>query len=109
LPEKRVHNFLKGHKIKHKMYPKAAAGADILIYDSRKAVLLHGCFWHACKKCYRAPKSNRAFWRRKIEANMKRDRAVERHLRKLGYRVVVVWEHDLRKDFPKAMEKIVGG
>jgi len=106
-PEREVHNWLKGHQIRHKMHPKKAPGADILIQKSKKAVLLNGCFWHACTICYRAPKTNRAFWKRKILANLRRDSRTKRHLRRLGYKIVVIWEHELRKDFQKAMKKIL--
>ncbi|MFH1224234.1 MAG: very short patch repair endonuclease [Candidatus Diapherotrites archaeon] len=107
-PERRAHNFLKGHRVRHTMHPKAAPGADILIHGTNAAILLHGCFWHACPKCYRAPKSNRAFWKRKIMANLRRDKAVRSTLRKLGFRVIVIWEHNLRKDFNRSMGKIMG-
>ena len=106
-PEKKAHAFLKGHKIPHKMYPKIAPGADILLLNSNTAILLHGCFWHGCKKHYKAPKSNVDFWKKKLVINQKRDTKVKSRLKKLGFKVVVVWGHELDSNFEKAMDKML--
>lgn len=55
-------------------------------------VFVHGCFWHGHAGCYRAPRSNRAFWRRKVEGNMARDRSAMRRVKAAGLVPVVVWE-----------------
>ncbi len=57
---------------------------------------MHGCFFHGCKRHFRLPKTNKAFWRKKIERNIERHREATRALHRLGFRVIVVWEHDLR-------------
>jgi DNA mismatch endonuclease, patch repair protein len=64
----------------------------------RVALFVHSCFWHGCPKHLRAPKSRQEYWDSKIAGNRKRDRRVRRALRELGWRVVVLWEHDLRPD-----------
>jgi len=65
--------------------------------EARLAVFVDGCFWHACPKHSNVPASHRAFWKRKLAANQARDRLVNRTLRKSGWRVVRIWEHDLPK------------
>lgn len=55
------------------------------------AVFVDGCFWHGCS-CKYLPRSNRAFWRAKMETNVRRDRAVSRRLRRQGWAVVRVKE-----------------
>lgn len=57
-------------------------------------VFVHGCYWHRHKACSRTttPKRNRAFWQAKFDRNVERDKAVQKELRRLGYKVVVVWE-----------------
>ena len=70
---------------------------DFLFRAQRVAVFVDGCFWHGCPRCYRRPKSNRKFWDAKIVRNRERDRQVSRELRRLGWRIIRVWEHDLRK------------
>jgi DNA mismatch endonuclease (patch repair protein) len=58
------------------------------------AVFVHGCFWHRHQGCPRTttPKRNRNFWSEKFQANQERDRRALTQLRRLGYKVVVVWE-----------------
>ena len=70
---------------------------DFLFRRNRLALFVDGCFWHGCPRCYRRPKSNRKFWDNKIARNRERDRRVSRELRKLGWRVIRIWEHDLAK------------
>lgn len=100
-----VHNFLKGHKIKHKMHPKMPGSPDILI-EGRIAVFVHGCFWHGCRLHYKAPKSNVHYWNEKILKNIKRDKGNIKALKVAGYKVVVVWEHEVKSG--KFKEKIGG-
>lgn len=69
---------------------------DFVFRRERVCVFVDGCFWHGCPKCYRAPSSNVAFWEAKLARNRARDRKVTRELRKLGWRVVRIWEHELR-------------
>jgi len=107
-PERKVHGYLKGHHITHKMHPKKVPGADIFVFKTNTAVLLHGCFWHGCKICYKKPKSNRKFWKNKLQANLKRDSRTKKALKKLGYKILVIWEHELRKNFQRALRKITG-
>ncbi len=57
---------------------------------------MDGCFWHGCPRHATKPSNNAAFWRKKLAANKARDRLVTRTLRKIGWRVLRVWEHTLR-------------
>lgn len=70
---------------------------DFLFGRQRVAVFVDGCFWHCCAKHSNTPATNRAFWSKKLSANKARDRFVTRTLRKDGWRVVRVWEHEFRK------------
>ena len=104
--ETKIHNFLKGHKIKHKMHPQLTGKPDILLTHTNTIVFLHGCFWHKCPKCYKEPKSRKEYWLPKIENNVKRDKKYARMLKSEGYKVIKVWEHEVKKDFNKALKKI---
>jgi DNA mismatch endonuclease (patch repair protein) len=95
--EKLVHNKLKGLKIKHKMHPKMVGNPDIILSDKKIAIFLHGCFWHRCPLHYREPKSKRKYWLTKIEKNVLRDKKNMTMLKKGGWKVVVIWEHDIKK------------
>lgn len=70
---------------------------DFVFPKLRLAVFVDGCFWHGCPKHATQPKANRKFWRDKIASNMARDRHVNRRLRKMGWRVLRIWEHELRR------------
>ena len=69
---------------------------DFVFSKLKLAVFVDGCFWHGCPKHATQPKQNAAFWAKKFAANKARDRLVTRRLRRSGWRVVRLWEHELR-------------
>lgn len=69
---------------------------DFTFRKQKVCIFVHGCFWHGCPNCYRMPRTNTAFWATKVSGNQARDRRVKRELRAKGYRVLVVWECQLR-------------
>jgi DNA mismatch endonuclease (patch repair protein) len=71
---------------------------DFVFRRERVAVFVDGCFWHGCPRHSNLPVNNRPFWRKKLAANRARDLLVTRILRRLGWRVVRVWEHELGKE-----------
>ncbi len=76
---------------------KVRVRPDFVFRRERVAVFVDGCFWHGCAEHYRRPKGNRKFWDAKITRNMERDAAVTKALRKAGWRVLHLWEHELAK------------
>ncbi|MGH7976930.1 MAG: DNA mismatch repair protein Vsr [Limisphaerales bacterium] len=71
------------------------------------AIFVDGCFWHGCPKHGTQPKGNRAFWRRKLAANRKRDRVVNRTLRQNRWHILRIWEHALaRKNEARLVKRI---
>lgn len=70
---------------------------DFVFRKQGVVVFVDGCFWHGCARCYRRPRSNRKFWDEKVMTNRARDCRVNQALRKSGWRVVRIWEHDLAK------------
>jgi DNA mismatch endonuclease (patch repair protein) len=80
-------------------HPKGMVGKpDFYFPEHKLAVFIDGCFWHACPTCGRLPKSRTEFWHTKIDENRRRDNRVRRKLRKMGYRTMRVWEHELKRD-----------
>jgi DNA mismatch endonuclease (patch repair protein) len=71
---------------------------DFTFRKHRLALFVDGCFWHGCPRHCRIPKSNRDFWTRKIFGNIERDKKVFRLLRKSGWKVLRIWEHELRDE-----------
>ena len=70
---------------------------DFVFAKARLAVFVDGCFWHGCPKHGTRPKGNAAFWLKKISGNQARDLLVNRALRRAGWRVLRIWEHDLAR------------
>ena len=88
------------------MHPKISGSPDIFIRNTNTAVFLHGCFWHKCPKCYKEPKSRKEYWLPKLKRNVERDKENLNILKKQGCNVLVLWEHDVKKDFSNAANKI---
>jgi DNA mismatch endonuclease (patch repair protein) len=78
---------------------------DFAFPARRLAVFVDGCFWHGCPRHGTSPKGNARFWRKKIARNRERDREVNRQLRRRCWRVLRIWEHELR---PSAEARVVG-
>jgi DNA mismatch endonuclease (patch repair protein) len=77
--------------------PGIAGNPDVAFPSKGVAVFIDGCFWHKCPICKRPlPVTNAGYWRKKIARNAKRDRAWDRQLAVDGWRVVRIWEHELR-------------
>ena len=71
---------------------------DFVLPDIRTVVFADSCFWHGCPRHLRKPGSNTQYWRSKLDANRRRDRQASAALRRLGWRVVRVWEHSIQSD-----------
>jgi DNA mismatch endonuclease (patch repair protein) len=86
--------------------PKDVFGnPDFAHKEQMVAVFLDGCFWHGCPEHYRQPETNVKDWAKKIDANRKRDIGATKLLEGSGWRVIRIWEHDLKRltiDFGKA-------
>jgi len=81
---------------------------DFVFPKPKLALFVDGCFWHGCPKHGTQPKGNAAFWRKKISGNQARDRLVTWTLRKAGWRVFRIWEHELaRKNESRLLKRIL--
>jgi DNA mismatch endonuclease (patch repair protein) len=83
--------------------PGTRRRADLAFVSAKVAVFVDGCFWHGCPRHGTWPKANGAWWRTKIEGNIRRDRNTDAILRKAGWKVLRFWEHD---DSGRAARKI---
>ncbi len=68
---------------------------DFVFPKQRLAVFVDGCFWHHCPIHGTKPSSNQSYWQAKLQRNMARDRLVTRTLKKDGWLVLRLWQHDL--------------
>lgn len=86
---------------------KVFGAPDFVFPKLKLAVFVDGCFWHGCPEHGTMPKTNTVFWETKITRNRARDREVNRELKKRGWRVLRIWEHELRtKRLPKTLRRI---
>lgn len=72
---------------------------DLVFTGRRKAIFVHGCFWHRHPGCKatRVPKTRVQFWQRKFEDNVRRDAAVQQALAEEGWQVLVIWECEVKE------------
>ena len=90
-----VRRLVHGMGYRYRLHVGKLPGRPDLVFPSRlKAIFVNGCFWHRHRGCKRSkkPVENEEFWNRKIERNMMRDRKAKARLRRLGWKVLVVWE-----------------
>ncbi len=83
---------LRGYRLHYKLMGKP----DIVFPRRKIAVFIDGCFWHKCPRCFVKPATNRKFWREKIDSNVARDKVVTTKLKKEGWKVLRIWEHELK-------------
>jgi len=79
---------------------------DFVFFKRSIVVFVDGCFWHGCPRCAHIPKTNSSFWRAKIRRNIERDRKNGRKLRAGHFRVVRIWEHQLRNDLAGCVARV---
>ena len=100
-PEKIVRRIVTGLGCRYRLHRADLPGKpDLTISAMRSVIFVHGCFWHGhrCRRGARIPKTNTAYWSQKIAHNRSRDAAARRRLKKLGWRVLVIWECRLKSD-----------
>jgi DNA mismatch endonuclease, patch repair protein len=100
-PERRVRSLLHRMGFRFRLHGRGLPGhPDVVLPKYGAVVFVHGCFWHrheGCKYAY-VPKTRKAFWMAKFEQNVTRDARVLSSLKALGWKVLVVWECELRDE-----------
>lgn len=100
-PELKVRRYLFSRGFRYRLNVKELPGKpDLILPKYKTAIFVQGCFWHGHKDCryFVVPKSNEGYWLPKIERNITRDKEAAEKLTGLGWRVLEVWECDLKKD-----------
>ncbi len=107
-PELAVRKLLHGLGYRFRLHRKDLPGKpDLVLPKWRVVVLVHGCFWHRHPGCpnTRTPKSRLDFWTTKFDENVRRDEVAHERLQTLGWRVLTVWECEL-KDMPALAARV---
>ena len=100
-PERTVRRLLTALGVRYRLNRRDLPGApDVALARTKTAVFVHGCFWHGhdCKRGARVPKQNRPYWEAKIGRNRARDAANSEALAALGWRVLTLWECELKDE-----------
>lgn len=98
-PELKVRRLLHQLGLRFRLHQRNLPGSpDIVLKRHRTAIFVNGCFWHGHEGCRRAklPETRRDFWETKISRNIQRDSQATAELEHLGYRVLVLWECELK-------------
>lgn len=99
-PEEIVRKYLFSHGLRYRKNDKRYPGhPDIVLPKYKTVIFVHGCFWHMHDGCSRAklPTSNIEFWEKKLRTNVARDAKEKSELEAMGWRVLIVWECQLKK------------
>lgn len=101
-PEELVRKYLFRRGLRYRKNVKKLPGCpDIVLSRYNVVVFVNGCFWHVHEGCkyFKWPQNNKEFWETKLSGNKKRDAENISKLKQLGWRVLVVWECELKKQF----------
>ena len=107
-PELLVRKFLFSQGLRYRLHDKKLPGKPDLMFPKYKAVLfIHGCFWHGHEGCkyYVVPKTRTDWWLAKIKGNQKKDTDSITRLQQAGWKVIVVWECELKPSLLEATLK----
>ncbi len=100
-PELKVRRLLRRMGVGYRLHRRDLPGKpDIVMAGRRLAIFVHGCFWHGhdCARGSRVPKANRDYWEAKVGRNRARDVEHRAALEAKGWRVLTLWECDLKDD-----------
>lgn len=105
--EVRKYLFSKGYRFR-KNDRRYSGTPDIVLPKYHVVIFIHGCFWHRHEGCKDAttPKTRTEFWLQKLDKNVKNDQIKQEQLKELGWRVIVIWECELKKDFQGTMDRL---
>lgn len=107
-PELLVRRIVWSLGYRYRLQGKLPGRPDLVFAGRKKAIFIHGCFWHQHKNCrqYRMPHSRLDFWLPKLKGNVKRDEQNQQALHKIGWSYLIVWECEL-KDQQTLVKRII--
>lgn len=98
-PEILVRKFLFANGFRYRLNDKKLPGKpDIVLPKYKTVIFVNGCFWHGHENCkyFKLPSTRTEWWKEKIEGNIKNDEKKHALLREAGYKVIVIWECEVK-------------
>jgi DNA mismatch endonuclease (patch repair protein) len=105
-PELLVRRFLHKNGFRYRLYVKDLPGKpDIVLPKYKVVIFIHGCFWHGHEGCKKAvlPKTRTDWWQAKIVSNTKNDFKASGLLEDLGWKVITIWQCQLKNDWGRSL------
>ncbi len=107
IPEIKVMRALKRKNIYFAKYVNSIIGKPDIVFRRKKiAVFIDSDFWHAHPTRFSMPQTNKEYWLKKIEYNKTHDKEINRQLKKDGWKVIRLWEKDIKKNLNRCVNKI---
>ncbi|MDO6433079.1 very short patch repair endonuclease [Flavitalea sp. BT771] len=111
-PELVLRRILHAYGFRYRLHVAGLPGRpDIVMPAYRTAIFVHGCFWHGHQECryFVIPKTRTEWWTDKINRNIANDKNATERLKKLGWKIVTIWECELKPDkIQKTLAKLFG-
>jgi DNA mismatch endonuclease Vsr len=107
-PEMVIRKWLWRNGFRYRLHNKNLPGRpDIVFSGKKRAIFINGCFWHRHNcKYFRWPATNKAFWKKKINDNVRRDSANNSLLKEKGWKFIIIWECQIRKNIDKVHKTV---
>ena len=109
-PEIAVRKLLHSMGYRFRLHRKDLPGSpDIVLPKYKTVIFVHGCFWHRHNNCKYAttPKTRKEFWENKFEENVKRDNLNQANLSLKGWKIIILWECQLKEDMKKRIRELL--
>ncbi|MGN8969725.1 very short patch repair endonuclease [Intestinimonas sp. HCP28S3_D6] len=108
--EMKVRQYLFAQGFRFRKNDKRYPGTpDVVLPKYRTVIFVHGCFWHRHEGCKGAttPKTRTEFWQNKFDTNARNDQKNKQLLEEAGWKVIVIWECEIKKSFEEIMEAVI--
>jgi DNA mismatch endonuclease (patch repair protein) len=94
---------VRGYRIHYNLPGKP----DIVFVRKKIIVFVDGCFWHKCPADFQEPETRKDFWMKKIQSNIDRDKKINTQLKREGWTIIRIWEHEIKEEPENVVKKII--